>query len=154
MWGAPTAAPPPRRVPPPGPPLESPLDPPEPPAIGRGGMGPGGGGGGAGACTGGFGAGAAVQGSGRLSWMVTPWSLTLTGVPLAVTSPPFTVASPPPPESELFAVTSTMILLTFTVPMTKLSTSECVITVRLPPESITVFVWPHAPLNGCVPPPA
>src|SRR5207302_4635289 len=133
------------------PPLEPPLD---PPPIGRGGMGPEGGGGGAGTCTGGFGAGAAGQGSGRLSWMVTPWSLTLTGWPLAVTSPPFTVASPPPPDRELFAVTSTTTLPTFTVPITKLSTSECVVTVRLPPESITVFVWPDAPVKGCVPPPA
>src|SRR5438105_15214718 len=96
-------------VPPLDPPLEPPLEPPlDPPPIGRGGMGPGGGGGGggAGACTGGFRAGAAVRGIGRLSWTVTPWSLTLTGWPRAVTSPPFTRASPPPPARRLFPATS------------------------------------------------
>src|SRR2546426_11726343 len=97
MWGAPTAATPPRAVPPPAPPLEPPLDPPEPPPIGRGGMGPGGGGGGAGACTGGFGAGAAGQGGGRLSWTVTPRSLTLTGWPVGGAPRPLQGGFPPPP---------------------------------------------------------
>ncbi|TMC51348.1 MAG: hypothetical protein E6J20_16300 [Chloroflexi bacterium] len=139
--------------PPDEPPDEPPLDPPEPPPIGSGGSGFEGGGGSAGGwTTGSFG----PDGHGTVCWSVTvtPWSLTLTGWPLAVTWPPCTCASPPALASVPLAVTSTTILLTFTVPTVKLSTSECVITVRVPPESITVFVWPNAPLNGCVPPPA
>ena len=89
-----------------------------------------------------------------MSWIVTPWSLTATGWPFAVTSPPVMCPSPPAPDIELVAVTSTAILLTLTFPKTKLSTSECVVTVSVPPELTTVLDWPDAPENGCVPPPA
>ena len=53
------------------------------------------------------------------------------------------------PEMLLVAETSTITLLTCTVPIEKFWTSECVVTVRLPPKSTTVWLVPEAPLKGC-----
>jgi hypothetical protein len=113
-----------------------------------------GGGGGDGALGAGGGFGTAGHGTGCLSWIVTPWSFTATGWPFAVTCPAVTWASPLAPETVLVAVTSTTTLLTRTLPIAKLWTSEWVITVRLPLELTTVCVIPDAPLNGWAPPPA
>ena len=52
------------------------------------------------------------------------------------------------------ATVSTTTLETFMGPSTKLSTSECVVTVSVPPGLTVVWLSPVAPPKGCVPPPA
>src|ERR1700737_1690947 len=89
--------------PPEDPPDEPPPDPPEPPPGSPPSGGRTGGGGGDGALGAGGGLGTDVHGTGCLSWMVTPWSVTATGCPFAVTWPPTTWASPLAPETVLVA---------------------------------------------------
>src|SRR6202171_2166176 len=103
----------------PAPPDEPVPDPPLEPPNGSPPNGTGGDGAGGGLGPGG-GLGTVWQGTGCLSVIVIPWSLTLTGCPFAVTCPPTTWASPPALETLLVAVTSTVTWLTRTLPTAKL----------------------------------
>ena len=88
-----------------------------------------------------------------MSCTVTPWSVTATGCPLAVTDPTTTCELAVAVPFVAVAMVSTTTFETRTSPITKLWTSECVVTVSVPSELTTVSLWPDAPLNGCVPPP-
>src|ERR1700737_2800948 len=93
---------------------------------------PGGEGAPGGGPTGGDGCGTAGHVIGCCWVMVTPWSLTATGWPFTVTCPTTTWASAVPPLTVLVEIVSTVTLLTWSVPIPKFCTSECVVTRSTP----------------------